>query len=161
MIKKLLMQLCLALLFFGTCFAGTATVDFVDKGNAGYRYFEINVTGDGNATAIDFANCVDSDGVTQNYTERLIGYYIYRVKTKPGTGAATPAAYTVSVADGDGDAFLSIPARSTTAAEWYKGYLTTSGQYEVLIDGITVTVSEDIDTADTTFIRVVLGKWRD
>ena len=162
MYKKLVMGIILSMLLcIGSAFAGTAVVDYTDAGNAGYGYFDVVVTGDGSATNIDFASCVDSAGVTQNYTNKLLGYYVYVVKTIPGTGDATPAAYTIDIKDADGHIFLPIPARSTTDAEWYAGHLTEASQYEIILSKITLTVSASILAADTTHIRLVLGKWRD
>ena len=76
----------------------------------GRRYATMTITGAASNNGTATLTAVDTNVIKNHYIQEVI--------TTPGTGAATPSAYTLVISDAYGRS-INIPARSTTAVESY------------------------------------------
>lgn len=83
-------------------------------------------------------------------------FYIYEIKTVPGTGGDQPDAYTVDIKDGDSASIVDIPNRSQTATEFVKGFYTLE-IFPAVVEDLTLTVG-DLGNSNKTTIYITLVK---
>jgi hypothetical protein len=142
--KAFVLSLLIIFLTFGSAFAADECVQTGPTAYGGHSasFSSVSFACNGDASA----------GTAFTGMDSLYGMVIYSVETVPGSGAAEPSAYTVTLKNARGANIVPLSARSATAGE-YVDIADEIGGYPLVNSALTL-VTGDLGAGNTATVVV-------